>query len=288
MKIYQNVSLYCALFSALFSPYLLANDTSDARSLSQPRAIAQQSRPSITLYPQRIYLTDANPTGAVTILNSGNGIGTYEIDLIDFVVTDEGGYAKPETSLPTSAKPYLRYSPKKGRLKPGQSRRILLKKKVPSSVGSGEFRSHLRILSAAAKAPSTSRDQLAPKKIIAVSTKIRQGISIPIIVRTGRVDAIGTFESSVLRFDEKGRLWLHLSVLREGSRSLYGNIEVMEEDIRVGIANKVSVYAPNSLRHVKILLDDHTYTSTKPLNIRYVSEDPEDKGDLIANTTLLR
>jgi len=119
--------------------------------------------------------------------NRGNRTGVYTLSWVDHTMTKEGRLFiwKDPSQSPWSLQPYIRFSPRRVTLRPGESQRIRVAlKSNRSEYEGGELFSHLNILTLNSnleetKPPTKSTQEAAT----GIEIKTRSAINIPIVWR---------------------------------------------------------------------------------------------------------
>ncbi len=182
--------------------------------------------------PTRIVIPANQKSASVTITNSSSTEVAYRMNLIEMGLNENGSFniLQPH-QIPASqrsAKPYVRFSPRQVRLKPGQSQVVRAIVRRGSLPVQGEYRSHLRlqalpVLSTADLEDATQGDPV----LVQSSARIELGVTIPVIIRHGKTESSVTLDEVRLNFNNDGtaniaRLLLGL----KGTRSSFGDISV--------------------------------------------------------------
>ncbi|HYH41224.1 MAG TPA: molecular chaperone, partial [Burkholderiales bacterium] len=187
----------------------------------------------------------------------------------------------------------LRFSPRQVTLSPGvaQTVRVLLRK--PENLPPGEYRSHLlfqRVAEGQDQPAEPARESSSTD--IEIRLKAMISVSVPVIVRHGETSATAELDKLTLTKASSGEPLLDLDLLRNGNRSLYGDIIVTfapAGGAQVGVArvNGVAVYNPNPLRHARLPLKPPPGVQLARGVLRVVyRERSEEGGKVLAERTL--
>jgi hypothetical protein len=192
--------------------------------------------------------------------------------------------------------PMVRFSPREVTLPPGQPQvvRLMLRKK--SGLEEGEYRSHM-LFQALPDPAATSIESLAGQdsKNLQIQLIPVVGVSIPIIVRHGNLQASASLNNLKILPPEKakGQSRLSLSIKREGNRSVYGDFKVTYhspngKSVVVSQANGVAIYTPNSQRNLVLNLQPPPGVILKggELHVSYLKHGEETTAGLIAEAQL--
>jgi len=225
---------------------------------------SSQASANIALSKFRVYFDGNNRTASLQLRNTGSEDFKYSAELILNAMTEEGSiYAVSEDQL--SAKSFVRFSPKRGTVSPGERQAIRFALRKPSGLLDGEYRAVLRIVT-----------ELAPTTGGNVNLASKLAYNVPIIVRHGEVYAESSLASpSTIMFN--GQPHLQFWQTRTGNRSLFGNFIVeTKEGEEIGVLNNVAVYLPLERRKILIPL---TKAVEGDVIIRY-SENKKFGGDI--------
>jgi hypothetical protein len=158
-----------------------------------------------------------------------------------------------------------------------QTIRILVRR--PDDLEAGEYRSHLMLKQIPETPPAAPERDSGSARGISIQITPIYGITVPIIVRHGRLRAEGALSDvSLLPGDAPS---LHVRIHREGTRSLYGNLEVKHElpgepPRTVGLARCVALYTPNESRPFRVPLEfpDGTAPAAGQLRVEFRDAEP--------------
>ena len=239
--------------------------------------------------PTRVVLD--GPRGTEVFLNNvGNETATYRItvqlkrmtsagDLED--VAPEAATAKEQATLAM-----ITYAPRRVTLAPNQPQAIRIGVRPPTELPDGEYRAHIlfRAIPDAA-APSAPT---APVKGISISLIPIYGVTIPIIVRKGNLEATAALSNARLVHDLHGSA-LAFTLTRSGSRSTYGVIRVTRPGIAKPLleARGIAVYAELDQRTVTLPVSaDVAALLPGPAKIEYLA-DSDAGGGIIASAQVV-
>lgn len=236
---------------------------------------------NLNITPKRLVFDRSRRSGSVYIYNQGSVAAAFDISLVDRFMAPDGQIVaadtlpanpglKPYADQMRSARDILQISPRRVTLAPRQGQTIRLRLLNPATpLTRGEYRSHLTVttipprdtgMTAEAAAEAASGNQLR----FQISTLF--GLSIPIIARVGDTDVRAAFEN--VRIEEipaapgspspRPTAVMMLDLVRVGSSSLFGNIEVRVAGQRraepIGLAKGVGVYPEVGRRSLRLPL----------------------------------
>lgn len=261
--------------------------------LTQPAFAASE----LMVSPTRVVFEDRTRSATVTLANTGDATGRYRVTFIQRQMTESGNLAEVKEGTPGKyVDDLVRFSPREVTLPPGQSQvvRLLLRKK--SSLQDGEYRSHM-LFQSLPDPNATSIQTLTDKSGDTLQVQLIPivGISIPVIVRQGSLQATGSLSNIQLQpaKDSKQPAQLGLSLKREGDRSLYGDFRVMftpdgGKPVMVSQANGLALYTPNAQRKVSLTLQVPAGVQLKrgELHVTYLESGQDAGSGLIAEGRL--
>jgi P pilus assembly chaperone PapD len=240
----------------------------------------------LLIYPTEIVFDGRDRSAEVTLTNRGDAIGTFETSWMEMGMRPEGVLQKRESDE-WSIQPYVRYSPRRVTLDPGESQIIKIALRPDSSAAEGEYYTHMRILTLNEEDLATFEDDQASPEQVGVAVKARSAIAIPVIWRNSASEpevAIDTAEFDAesdqvaVTVRRAGRLsaraYLHV-VDRRGDGTvgpiggpiqvvIYPNLET--RDVRIPINEKVDLSgAARVVLSTDELITDQTTLASVPL-----------------------
>lgn len=209
---------------------------------------------NLSLSKFRLYFDQSNRTDALQIRNRADRPLDYSIELGLVAMTEEGTLRTVQSD-PFSAIDLMRYSPRRGRLAPGERQALRFSVRKPASLPEGEYRAVLKISSVPVNTSTGS---------VAVQSKL--SYSLPIVVRHGRLSA-STELTDVKMVTVDNTPSLEIWQLLEGNRSVFGNFIVEDDDgNEVGVLNNSAVYLPLTRKKVIIPLSQKV---TGKITVKY-------------------
>jgi hypothetical protein len=177
---------------------------------------------AMSLSTYRIYLDDDNSSASFVMFNKNSFSETCRLDLVHNTFDEFGAISSVDSNVEpdNSASPWIRFSPRNftaAALSP-QTVRFTLRRKANSEAE--EYRSYLQIYCDEAEAQQPSSTTATPDFIV----KPKMVQNIPIIVRTGKLEAQLSFSDFQLVNNK-----LDFNILRQGNRSVYGKIELIDK-----------------------------------------------------------
>ncbi len=241
--------------------------------------------------PTRVVLSPAQRSAELVIVNKGDETAAFRIGIENRRMREDGSLEDAAEALPGEnfADDKLRYSPRQLVLEPGARQVVRVMAAAPGELAAGEYRSHLRLMSAPISAGTTQlgdadNDAGAVDTSLSIELLAIRSITIPVILRVGSLDASVTMDSVAM--SDTGQLVIRLT--RAGERSTYGDIRftVDGEKDPAWLVRGVAIYTPNTARDVIVPLpaEVRAKLAGQQVRIDYVSTDQTQPGS--AGTTL--
>lgn len=252
--------------------------------LAPAPAVAQGD---LLVAPTRVIINGAG-NAEVVLSNIGNQAATYRIGLELRRMEPDGDFADvteaEANATEKAALEMLRYAPKRITLLPGQPQAIRLSARPAPELPDGEYRVHMSFRTVPpALSPEVAQEQAATGQLAIRLTPV-YGITIPVFVRKGRLEAAATIANPRLGGNDTSK-WLELDMRRTGQRSVYGEILGKRGGEQVFQIKGVAIYPEVQGRTIKVpLTAEQAAKLTGPIRIEY-RELPENGGQLIAEVT---
>ena len=221
---------------------------------------------NLLITPKRVVFEGNKRSVDISLANIGDDTATYAISLIQIRMTEDGNFesiTEPDEGQ-LFASPYLRFFPRSVILGPGEAQAVKVQLVKSASLDPGEYRSHLYFRAVPKEKPLGEEEETEADPT-SISVKITPifGITIPAIIRVGQPSVRVTLSDLNLRFENDTLPKLTLTFNRSGSYSVFGDLtidHISAEGVisRVGIANGVAVYTPNTKRHFELSLINTT------------------------------
>ena len=246
--------------------------------------------------PRRVVLDGRTRSVDISLANIGNDTATYTISFVQIRMTEEGGFetiTEPDEGQ-QFASPYLRFFPRSVTLSPNDVQTVKIQAARTRDLEPGEYRSHMYFRAAPKEKPQ-GEEPAAPQDPASISIKLVPvfGITIPVIIRIGETTANVTLSDLSLQFEKDTIPRLGFTFNRSGNRSVYGDIAVdhissLGTVTRVGIANGVAVYTPNTIRRFEFNLNTSTGADFKNGKLLITYSAPSDvKPEKYAEAVLM-
>lgn len=235
--------------------------------------------------PTRIILDGRRGT-EIILSNIGSEEATYRIGLELRRMTSTGQLIDVETEaaneLEQAALSMIRYAPRRITLPPGQPQAVRIAARPGAELPDGEYRAHMSFRAIPKPRPVTETAEQSQG--ISIKLVPVYGVTIPIIVRHGRLQATVAINDPKLVQGERGPE-LHLAMSRSGASSTYGELRVTRpgSDEPIFLARGIAIYSELAERSVEFDLTPEQAAAMKgQLRFEY-REMPEAGGALIAS-----
>jgi len=250
---------------------------------------------NLLVTPRRIVFEGKKQREEITLANTGKDTAFYSISFLQYYMTKEGSFE--EITEPRQgqlfADSYLRYFPRSVEIAPGESQVVRMQVRPRPGMTDGEYRSHLYFRAIPKEKPLGEDDAASDSTVIGIKLTPIFGISIPVIIRYGKVDFKVSINNLALEKQENGTLALKIELDRNGNRSTYGDLSVDYiapgvEKTNVGMIRGIAVYTPNNERRIVLPLHITEGVDFKngKLLVRYTSSN-EARSKLYAEKELV-
>src|SRR5206468_10114351 len=236
--------------------------------------------------PTRIVL-DGRRGAEIVLNNIGEEPAVYRVS-VEFRRMDQDGGLN-EVSQPTAddqkAADMIVYAPRRVTLAPRQPQAIRIAARPPQGLPDGEYRVHLLFRAIPPATPVVQAAASAPEKGLRFQLTPVYGVTIPVIVRLGNLQATAGIANVHLDKGD-GNPVIALDLTRSGTRSTFGEVRVLKAGVKDPIAfqRAVAVYTEVNQRHVQVPVDPNYKGSLAgPVTVDYV-ETSDDGNHVIAET----
>ena len=247
-----------------------------------------QAAGDLLVAPTRVVL-DGDRGTEVILNNIGSETATYRISLELRRMTADGRLEEVSedqaNAMEQAAKAMIRYAPRRVTLPPNQPQAIRLGVRAPEGLADGEYRVHL-LFRAIPEARSVT-DQAVPEGGFTIALTPIYGVTIPIIVRYGNLQATAAIANGRMETDANGQSFA-FDLSRSGDRSTYGEIRITKPGLAepVMVARGIAVYPEVAKRTVSLPVPpDIAAQLNGAVTVAYY-ESANDGGALIAKTDM--
>lgn len=252
-------------------------------AIAAPVLYASPAAAELLVAPTRVVLTPETRSSELVLVNKGTETAAFRIAIENRRMREDGSLEDAPTARDGElfADDKLRYSPRQLVLEPGARQVVRIMASAPQGLAPGEYRSHLRLMSAPVSAGTASVTGEGPAdNSLAIELVAVRSLTIPVILRVGALDASVTMDSAALRPEAPDQLVVRLT--RSGTRSTYGDVSFTPEGAKepAWLVRGVAIYAPNTVRDVIVPLPPEVRARLAGQRVRidYVSTDAADPG----------
>ena len=211
---------------------------------------------NLLVTPRRVVFDGSQRSISLNLANVGSDTATYAISLIQIRMTEEGRFetiTEPDEGQNFADK-NLRYFPRSVTLPPNEAQVVKVQVTKSNKLEPGEYRSHFYFRSVPKIKPLGEEETVRDSTAISVQLTPVFGITIPAIIRIGNSNAKITLSELELDIPGNAAPVFSLKFNRTGNFSVYGDLTVdhvssQGKVTRVGTANGIAVYTPNTIRH---------------------------------------
>lgn len=246
--------------------------------LTAPPASAQGD---LLIAPTRLVL-DGRQGSEVILNNIGGKEATYRITLELRRMTPDGDLeevAKEDANATEQAAlDMVRYAPRRVILPPGQPQSIRVSARAAPELPDGEYRVHMSFNAIPDTQAVEERAAGAPDSGFSIKLTPIYGITMPVIVRKGAVQATASLANPKLGADRDGPVF-SIDMIRNGNASVYGDLKVSRPGSGdpVLLVRGIGVYPEIGQRHARFnVTPEQAALLRGPLHIEFT--EPADKG----------
>ena len=182
---------------------------------------------AVFVAPRMVMLEENQRTARVTVNNRSAQTKIITFDWEHRAMTEDGKMKKLKDgeTLPgyKPADPYIKYSPRRIILRPGQHQKVKLLVQRPPDMENGEYRSHLLIQENNYQDPEL--DTEGAEKGLTGQLIINVSKSIPIFVRQGET-TVNITSLQAERIFKEGKPFIRVSFNNDSTRSIYGQFQI--------------------------------------------------------------
>jgi hypothetical protein len=218
---------------------------------------------NLLVTPRRVVFEGNKKSLDLNLANTGQDTATYAISMVQIRMNDDGSFETITSPDPGQnfADKNIRFYPRSVTLPPNEAQVVKVQLLRASDLEPGEYRSHFYFRSVPKAVALGEEETVVDTSSISVRLVPIFGITIPAIIRVGQSNTEVTLSDLALEINEESNPSLSLKFNRKGNFSVYGDLTVdyvsnNGTTTRVGIANGIAVYTPNSIRSFKFNLND--------------------------------
>ena len=249
---------------------------------------------NLLITPRRVVFEGSKRSVDLNLANTGQDSATYAISLIQIRMKDDGGFetiTEPDPGQKFADK-NIRFFPRSVTLGPNEAQVVKAQVIRSNELAPGEYRSHFYFRAVPKARPLGEEEAISDSTTISVKLTPVFGITIPAIIRVGENNAQVTLSGSSFQMVNDTVPRVTLTFNRTGNMSVYGDLAVDHispegKITRVGVANGVAVYTPNTLRRFQFNLNKVPGIDYKSGTLRIIYSAPSDvKPSRYAETEL--
>jgi P pilus assembly chaperone PapD len=238
----------------------------------------------LLIAPTRVILDGRRGT-EVILNNIGNEEATYRITLELRRMNGEGRLedvdATSANDKEKSALAVIRYAPRRVTLPPNQPQSIRVGLQPLDTLPDGEYRAHM-LFRAIPKAQPVAAPEESGNELKIQLIPI-YGITIPVIVRKGNLQATAALSNVRMAKDNEGPA-LEFDMSRTGDKSVFGEIHVTKPGVAepITVAKGIAIYPEIASRNVSLPLEPEVAAKMHGAIVVSYYEAPEAGGRLIS------
>lgn len=238
---------------------------------------------NLLITPRRVVFEGSKRSMDLNLANTGEDTATYAISIVQIRMLEDGGFETITEPDPDQrfADRYIRFFPRSVTLGPKEAQTVKVQLIRSNELTTGEYRSHFYFRSIPKALPLGERETVQDTTTISVVLKPIFGITIPAIIRMGESTARVTLTDIGLDLTGDAGPEIKMVFNRSGNMSVYGDLTVDHispegKVTRVGMANGVAVYTPNSIRRFGFNLIPTEGVDFKTGKLRVIYSAPSD------------
>jgi len=237
--------------------------------------------------PTRIVL-DGRRGAEVVLNNIGEEPAVYRVS-VEFRRMDKDGGLN-EVSQPTAddqkAADMIVYAPRRVTLAPHEPQAIRIAARPAQGLPDGEYRVHLLFRAIPPATPVAQAAASEPEKGLRFQLTPVYGVTIPVIVRLGNLQATAGIANVHLDKGKDGNSVVSVELSRSGTRSTFGEVRVLKAGVKdpIALQKGVAVYTEVNSRKVSLAVSPaYKGALPGPVTVQYV-ETFDDGSHVLAET----
>jgi P pilus assembly chaperone PapD len=241
--------------------------------------------------PTRIVL-DGRKGAEIILNNIGEEPATYRVSIEFRRMNKDGGLedVPNPTAADQTAADMIVYAPRRVTLAPREPQAIRIAARPPQGLPDGEYRVHMLFRAIPPPTPVAQAVASEPVKGLHFQLTPVYGVTIPVIVRLGALQATAGIADVHLERNGVNSM-VSLDLTRSGSRSTFGEVRVLKAGVKepIAIQKAVAVYTELDSRRVSIPVSaDFKGEITGPVTVQYVESDDAGSHVIAETQTVLR
>lgn len=237
----------------------------------------------LLITPRRVVFEGNKRSMDLNLANTGKDTATYAISLVQIRMTEAGAFETITEPDPGQlfADQYIRFFPRSVTLGPNEAQVVKVQVVRANQLTPGEYRSHFYFRAVPKPKPLGEAEKAKDSTSISVVLTPIFGITIPVIIRVGEPSVNLTLSDLKLNIVNDTTASFSLLLNRAGNMSVYGDLTVYHistqgKETKVGIANGIAVYTPNTTRRFQLNLNSVSGVDYHSGTLRAVFSAPSD------------
>jgi P pilus assembly chaperone PapD len=238
---------------------------------------------NLLITPRRVVFEGSKKSVDLNLANTGVDTATYAISLIQIRMNEDGGFETITEPDPGQlfADKNIRFFPRSVTLGPNEAQSIKVQIIRANELAPGEYRSHFYFRATPKAKPLGEKEEQRDTTTISVQLIPVFGITIPVIIRVGESTSKVTISDLGFNMVNDTIPNFRLVFNRSGNMSVYGDLAVdhistQGKITRVGVANGVAVYTPNTIRRFQFNLNKVQGVDFRTGTLRVIYSAPSD------------
>lgn len=239
------------LFCLIISSFIFSNNSA--------------AQGNLLVTPRRVVFDGTKRSLDLNLANIGQDTANFAISMVQIRMKEDGGFETITTPDPGQnfADKNIRFFPRSVTLPPREAQLVKVQLLRASQLAPGEYRSHFYFRAVQKIKPLGEKDTARDSTGISVQITPVFGITIPAIIRIGESNTKVTLSELALDYNKDGAPSFSLRFNRTGNFSVFGDLAVDHVSpqgtvTRVGAANGIAVYTPNTTRRFQFNLSNVT------------------------------
>lgn len=228
---------------------------------------------SLLVTPSRLAFDEKDRTQEVILVNSANTPKSYRLEFTNMKQDPNGGYKKmteEELNKFPRADQFLRFSPRRVTLQPGESQKIKVMVRRSKNMNEPEYRSHLRFTAL----PDELVGQAATTDSsggVTMKLNLLLSYSIPVVLRTEKPST--KVNISDIKFIEGDKQQVTFSLNKQSDNSLHGDFTVFHQldgnETEVAYLNSFNIYRETNTQFITIPMFRPLQNKSGTIRIEY-------------------
>lgn len=251
----------------------------------------------LLITPTRIVFEERDRTQEVVLVNTANEVRTYALSWSELKQIETMSYAKMnETELKdfASASDFIRFTPRRITLKPGENQRVKLMKRRNANSQDQDYRSHLKFtVIPNAVLQDNADDENTESSGTRMKLNLFLNYSIPIIVKNDNSRQSVSLENLVFfeKTESSNSPTLRFSMKKTTAGTTFGNITLFfkasgsDDFVTVGYTNNVSIFHESTTVRADVVWSEAV--PVQPGTLKIVYKGKQENTDTIYDEALL-